>query len=118
MNKKIYYATKDYDETINKNADIYRFNSYEEMETYLREQFSFEDQSNIEIKTMEFDEYWIESHEKIHVGNQYIYQPFTYNQLSINNSPPSGSDSTWITPTHVDVYVATYTEDYLNQQDI
>lgn len=117
MNKKIYYATRDHDETINKNADIYKFNSYEDMETYLRKQFDDEDQRHIEIKTMAFDEYWIESHEPIHVVKQYIYHPFTYNQLSTNKFPPSGSNDTWITPkTRVDVYVATYSKAYLDKQ--
>jgi hypothetical protein len=106
MNKKIYYATKNHDEKISKNAKIFKFNSYEEMKKWLLEQYDLEDQLNVEIKTMEFDEFWIESYEPIHVGNQYIYAPFNYNQLSIDKFPASGKNCIWITPNHVDVYIA------------
>lgn len=106
MNKKIYYATKNHDNKIDKNATIHKFNSYEEMEKYLLDQFSGDNLNHVEIKTMEFDEFWIETYEPIHVGNQYIYAPFNYNQLGIDKSPASGKNCTWITPNHVDVYVA------------
>lgn len=106
MTKKIYYATRNHDQKINKNAKIFKFNSYEEMKKWLLEQYDLEDQLNVEIKTMEFDEFWMESYEPVHVGNQYIYAPFNYNQLSINKFPASGKNCIWITPSHVDVYVA------------
>jgi len=107
MNKKIYYATRNcYDQKIAENAEIYKFNSYEEMEKYLLGQYSGDDLNHVVIQTMEFGEFWIEAYEPIHVGNQYIYAPFNYNQLYIDKSPASGKNCTWITPNHVDVYGA------------
>lgn len=109
MTKKIYYATKDHhDIRIDKHAQISKFDSYEEMKEWLLEQYDLEDQLNVEIKTMGFDEFWIEAYEPIHVGNQYIYTPFNYNQLYIDKSPASGQNCTWITPNHVDVHVAVF----------
>lgn len=109
MTKKIYYATRNHhDKKIEKNAIISKFNSYEAMEKYLLGQYSGDDLNHVEIKTMEFDEFWIEAYEPIHVGNQYIYTPFNYNQLYIDKSPASGQNCTWITPNHVDVHVAVF----------
>lgn len=107
--KKTYYATKDIKgEVISKNAKICKFDSYKKMEAYLLEQFHEEDlkDHDVQIKIGEFGEFWIESYEKVHVGNQYIYSPFSYNQLYIDKFPASGKNCTWITPNHVEVYVA------------
>lgn len=107
MSKKIYYATHDHDGyKINKYATIVRFDSYEKMKSYLLEPYSGDDLKNVEIKVGVFGEFWLESCEPIHVGNQHIYKPFNYNQLSINKQPPSNTTATWVTPIHVDVYVA------------
>jgi hypothetical protein len=107
MSKKVYYATHDHDGyKINKYAEIVRFDSYEDMKSYLMGQFSGEDLKNVEIELGEFGEYWIESYKPIHVGNQHIYAPFTYRQLYINRH----NNATWVTPIHVDVYVAGLSE--------
>jgi hypothetical protein len=107
MNKKIYYATHDHEGSkINKYAKIVRFDSYEEMKSYLMGQFSGDDLNHVEIKVGEFGEYWLDSYEPINVGNQYIYEPFNYNQLSIDKRNPSNTTAAWVTPIHVDVYVA------------
>ena len=102
MKKKTYYATKEHDgEVINKYAQIVKFDSYIKMKEFLLSGFDEEDIQNsksAEIKTMEFREFWIESYNPIHVGNQYIYEPFSYNQLFIDKFPPSGKKSIWVTP--------------------
>jgi hypothetical protein len=103
MSKKIYYATRDHDGyKINKYATIVRFDSYEDMKSYLLEPYSGDDLNNVEIELGVFGEYWIESYKPIHVGNQHIYEPFTYRQLYIYKP----NNATWVTPIHVDVYVA------------
>lgn len=107
MKKKIFYATKNHDgEVINKYAKIVKFDSYIKMKEFLLSQFTTDDKKNAQIKTMEFAEFWFESYNPIHVGNQYIYEPFSYNQLKVDKFPPSGKKSIWVTPRHVDVYVA------------
>ena len=107
MSEEIYYATHDHDGyKINKYAKIVRFDSYEKMESYLRQPYSGDDLHHIYIKVGEFGEFWLESYEPIHVGNQHIYYPFNYNQLSINKQPPSNTKATWVTPINADVYIA------------
>ena len=126
--KKIYYATLDYNgdvirsEDENCPASIKRFESMGDVEKYLlsgnredgpesfdeyREEHGLDDDVELHIDTCsDFGDAWIKTSVKPHVvGNQYMYEPFNYNQLSIKapNENPGGIEY-WINPT-ADIYV-------------